>query len=103
MVTEEEIAELMKTPEGMQILRSMMEDQDEGEAMTDAASPTGGALGQVSDSELEQLRAASPTGGALGQIGASPDTPRRNSRLCLLRQSALLLTTPVRLAACRLK
>jgi hypothetical protein len=37
MVTEEEIAELMKTPEGMQILRSMMEDQDEGEAMTDAS------------------------------------------------------------------
>jgi hypothetical protein len=29
----------------------------------------------VSDLELEQLRAASPTGGALGQIGASPDTP----------------------------
>jgi hypothetical protein len=45
MVTEEEIAELMKTPEGMQILQSMMEDQDEGEAMTDASSPTGGALG----------------------------------------------------------
>jgi hypothetical protein len=40
-----------------------------------ASSPTGGALGQISDLELEQLRAASPTGGALGQIGASSVNP----------------------------
>lgn len=65
MVTEEEIAELMKTPEGMQILRSMMEDQDEGEAM--AAASGYGNDGNLVGAGMEPMPPA--------QIGASPDIP----------------------------
>ena len=83
MVTEEEIAELMKTPEGMQILRSMMEDQDEGEAMTAASGYdndgnwVGGGMEPMPPVEI----GASPDtlGATRGlppeQIGASPDIP----------------------------
>jgi hypothetical protein len=64
MVTEEEIAELMKTPEGMQILRSMM-DQDEGEAMTAASGYDND--GNLIGGGMEPMPPA--------QIGASPDIP----------------------------
>jgi hypothetical protein len=87
MPTEEEIAEFMETPEGALELQKIMEDlktasptggalgqiSDSELEQFRAASPTGGALGQISDSELEQFRAASPTGGEIGQIGASPN------------------------------
>ena len=64
MVTEEEIAELMKTPEGMQIFRSMM-DQDESEAMTAASDAlSSDPVGVLAD-----------TGDKLRQIGASPNIP----------------------------
>jgi hypothetical protein len=88
-LTPEEIAEFMKTPEGALELQRILADlkaaSPTGGALGQisdleleqfkAASPTGGALGQISDLELEQFRAASPTGGALGQIGASPNIP----------------------------
>ena len=91
MVTEEEIAELMKTPEGMQILRSMMEDQDEGEAMTAASGYdndgnwVGGGMEPMPPVEI----GASPDtlGATLGMpsetIGASPDIPGASSGLPL--------------------
>jgi hypothetical protein len=67
--TPEEIEEYMRTPEGALELQSILEDLR-------AASPTGGALGQISDLELGQFRAAAPTGGALGQIpDATPGLP----------------------------
>jgi hypothetical protein len=64
MLTEEEIAKYMETPEGALELQRILEDLR-------AASPTGGALGQISDLERGQFGAASPAG-QLGQIGASP-------------------------------
>ena len=67
-LTPEEIAEFMKTPEGALELQRILADLK-------AASPTGGALGQISDLELGQFRAASPTGGEIGQTGASPNIP----------------------------
>jgi hypothetical protein len=82
MVTEEEIAELMKTPEGMQILRSMMEDQDEGEAMTaasgydnDGMSPEDRMAFDAMNNEapiITPMPGMPPQAGE--QIGASPDT-----------------------------
>ena len=82
MVTEEEIAELMKKPEGMRILQSLM-DQDKGEAMTAASGYdndgnwVGGGMEPMPPVEI----GASPDtlGATRGlppeQIGASPDIP----------------------------
>ena len=81
MVTEEEIAELMKKPEGMRILRSLM-DQDEGEAMTaasgydnDAMSPEDRMAVDAMNNErtppvMTPMPGMSPQAG--GQIGDSP-------------------------------
>ena len=82
MVTEEEITELIteltKTEEGRRLIEQMLGEDgsdtlssDPVGVLADASSPTGGALGQISDLESEQLRAASPTGGALGQVSNS--------------------------------
>lgn len=96
MVTEEEITELMETPEGRRLIEQMLGEDgsdtlssDPVGVLADASSPTGGALGQISDLESEQLRASSPTGGALSQIGASPDIPGASRTKFMMMQELL--------------
>jgi hypothetical protein len=99
-LTPKVIAEYMQTSEGALKLQKILEDlraasptggalgqiSDSELGQFRAASPTGGALGQISDSELGQFRAASPTGGEIGQIGLSPDMSGINPQAQMMAQ-----------------
>ena len=78
MVTEEEIAELLKTPEGRQILQSMWDATRGLPPEQIGASPD--IPGATRGLPLEQIGASPDIPGAtrglpLEQIGASPDIP----------------------------